>query len=204
LLSLPSSGFWRRYSYTLWVDAARGSDGDPGTTSRPLQTLSQAIVLAQAISGGAVSIKLRPGTYPIAANTVITRDHLAIEGLSNPALDANGLLDHFATPVNIVPASLGDQSLWLNLLLLVRANDVAVSRLSFNSSTVNTNGQIFIIPLQFEGQWPSPQDMNFQPRALTSESVRLCDFDNWSVAGGFNYASGSLEQCKVENCFVGF
>ncbi len=191
-------------TYTLWVDAARGKDGNPGTASRPLQTLGQAIAFAHAIPGGAVNIKLRPGTYPIAANTIITRDHLAIEGLSNPVLDANGFLDHFATPVYIVPATLGDQSLWLNLLFLVRADDVSVTGLSFNSAAVNTNGQVFLMPIQFEGQWPSPWDPDFQPRALTGGSVRLCDFDNWYEVGGFNYASGSVEQCNVKHCLVGF
>src|SRR5262245_755032 len=79
---------------SLWVDAARGNDLNPGTIARPLQTLCRAIALAHAIPGGAVSIKLKPGTYPVAPNTTITRDHLSIEGLSNPVLDANGLLDH--------------------------------------------------------------------------------------------------------------
>jgi len=194
-------------TYTLWVDAARGNDVNDGTAGKPLQTLGRAIALAHAIPDGVVSIKLKPGTYPVAANTIIRRDHIAIEGLSNPVLDANGLLDHFASPVNVVPADLGDQNLWLNLLFVIRASNISISGLSFDGRGINSNGPFYtinFIPFQFEGQWPSPQDPNFAPRALTGESIRLCSFNTWLQASGFNYASGTAELCKVENCFVGF
>src|SRR5438067_561886 len=81
--------------YTLWVDAARGKDANPGTQARPLQTLDRAISVANAISGGSVVISLRPGTYPLVPNATITRSHVTIQGLSNPILNADGFLDRF-------------------------------------------------------------------------------------------------------------
>ena len=196
-------------TYELWVDASRGNDRNAGTARKPLQSLGRAIAVANAISGGTVDIKVRPGTYPVVANTTITRDHLSIEGLSSPILNRDGYLDHFANPVTIVAANLGDTNLWINVLLLVRASDVALSGLSFFSNAeagagTNVNLLVNLYPLAFEGQWPSPRDVNFTPRTLTGESVRLCNFDGWPQAAAFNYASGTVEQCKVQHCFVGF
>src|SRR5882672_9974061 len=95
-------------TYELWVDAARGNDHNAGTAKKPLQSLERAIAVANAISGGSVDIKVRPGTYPVVPNTAITRDHVSIEGLSKPVLNRNGYLDHFANPVTVVAADLGD------------------------------------------------------------------------------------------------
>src|SRR5437867_10152463 len=71
-------------TYELWVDASRGNDANAGTSGKPLQTLGRAIEVANAIVGGTVDIKVRPGTYPVAPIVTITRDHVTIEGLSNP------------------------------------------------------------------------------------------------------------------------
>src|SRR5262249_50234700 len=150
----------------------------------------------------------RPGTYPLAPNATITRSHFSVEGLSNPILDEGGYLNRFANPVKVVAADLGDQSLWVNVLILVRANDVAVTGLSFVSTaeglSTDVNTLVNLYPIAFEGQWFGPQDINFVPRGLIGGSIRLCEFDGWLMASGFNYASGTVEQCKVEHCFVGF
>jgi hypothetical protein len=70
--------------------------------------------------------------------------------------------------------------------------------------STNVNALVNLYPIAFEGQWPSPKDVNFITRALTEESVSLCKFDGWLQACSFNYASGTFEQCKVQHCFVGF
>jgi len=84
------------------VGASRGDDANAGTSGKPLQTLGRAIEVAKAIVGGTVDIKVRPGTYPVAPIVTITRDDVTIEGLSNPILNQDGYLDHFANPVTAI------------------------------------------------------------------------------------------------------
>ena len=156
------------------MDASRGNDANAGTSGKPLQTLGRAIEVANAIVGGTVDIKVRPGTYPVAPIVTITRDHVTIEGLSNPILNQDGYLDHFANPVTVVAANFGDQSLWINALILIRASDVAISGLSFISTaegtSTNVNALIYVLALGFDGQWPGPQG-NFTPKALTNDET---------------------------------
>jgi hypothetical protein len=191
----------------VWVDCRAGNDGNNGTRKQPVCSLGRALALAsQTNPAGSVTVKIHPGVYTVAPPLKISRDHLRIEGLSATVRDSRGFLEGFDQGVKIMPDGVGAPSATLpNPLILVHGSDVQFTGLHLlNPRAVTTNylkdpGSDYLIAIQFEGQW----DMA-NPKALTGEAVRLCQFENWLIAVNVNYASANIESSRAEKCVVPF
>src|ERR1051325_432850 len=205
-LVLASDNPARAAARGLWVDSAAGNDDNNGANTAPLKTLGRAIALANTVPpGGIVQIKLRAGSYLLSPATSITRDHVQIEGMSQPVRGASGYLEGFINEVQIVPSGPGCPGCALNPLLLVHASDVQFTGLHFahpgsvDEGYVSDPNSDFMLAIMFEGQW----DMA-NPKALSQEAVRFCHFEGWLIAVNVNFASASIELNREDNCFVPF
>lgn len=59
---------------SVWVSVNGGSDSNPGTESRPVQTLARALALSRAATAKPVTILVQPGTYRMSSPLILTAE----------------------------------------------------------------------------------------------------------------------------------